>query len=82
MDILDFFDFISNSVLMPVMAFLTCIFAGYILKPQAICEEVEQEGVKFRFRKFYSVMIRFVAPIGIIGILISSVAASLGIFKW
>ena len=82
MDILDFFDFISNSVLMPVMAFLTCIFAGYILKPQAICEEVEQEGVKFRFRKFYSVMIRFVAPIGIIGILISSVAVSLGIFKW
>jgi len=82
MDILTFFDFISNSVLMPIMAFVTCIFAGYIMKPAAICEEVEQEGVKFRFRKFYSVMIRFVAPIGIIGILVSSVAASLGVFSW
>ena len=34
--LLDFFDFISNSVLMPIVAFLTCIFVGYIVKTKAV----------------------------------------------
>lgn len=82
MDLLTFFDFVSNSVMMPVLAFFTCIFAAYILKPKAIIEEVEQFGVTFKAKKFYSVMIRFVAPVGIVAILVSSIMAGLGIFSW
>lgn len=39
-------------------------------------------AVTFRAKKFYSVMIRFVAPVGIIAILISSIMASMGVFSW
>ena len=40
MTFLDMFDFASNSIIMPVVAFLTCIFVGYIIKPQALIEEM------------------------------------------
>lgn len=74
--ILDFWDFISNSVLMPISAFLTCIFVGYILKPNYIIEEVESSG-QFKRKGIFSVMIRYIAPICIIAILL----CGLGIFK-
>lgn len=82
MDLLSFFDFISNTILMPILAFATCIFAGYIVKPQSIIEEVQFNGEKFRAKKFYSFMIRYIAPIGIVAILISSILAGLGFFSW
>ena len=77
---LDFFDFITNSVLMPVTALFTAIFIGYILKPKAIMEEVEVSG-KFRFKKLFVVMIKYVAPVCLIIILISSVLDVMGIVK-
>ena len=54
---LDFFDFISNSVLMPIVALLTCIFIGYIIKPSAVAEEVEITG-KFKAKKMFYVVIK------------------------
>ena len=71
-DILDFFDFISNNILMPVVGLLTCIFVGYIVKPKAIEEEIESSG-KFKSAKLYNVMIKFVAPVFLVVILISSI---------
>ena len=47
MQFLDFFDFISNSVLMPIVAFLTCIFVGYVIKPKAVIEEGVLDGVDY-----------------------------------
>ena len=82
MDLLTFFDFLSNSIMMPILAFATCIFAGYVLKPKSIIEEVEVNGVTFKAKKFYSFIIRFVAPIGIVAILISSFLAGIGVFSW
>ncbi len=80
MKFLDFFDFISNSVLMPVVALFTCIFVGYFLKPKAIIEEVELSG-SFRRKALFSVVIKYLAPICILLILISSVLDAFGIFK-
>lgn len=80
MQFLDFFDFISNSVLMPIVAFLTCIFIGYIIKPQAIIEEVELSAT-FKKKKLFTVMVKYIAPICIVLILVSSVLDALGIFK-
>lgn len=80
MQFLDFFDFISNSVLMPVVAFLTCIFVGYVIKPKAITDEIELSGKAGR-RGIFTVMIKYVAPIFIVLILISSVLDVLGIIK-
>ena len=78
MQFLDFFDFASNSVMMPIVALITCIFVGYILKPKAVIEEVEVNG-KFKSKGLFTVMIRYVAPIFIIAILVSSVLSALGI---
>ncbi len=80
MQFLDFFDFISNSVLMPIVAFLTCIFVGYVLKPDAIIEEVEISQ-KFKRKAIFTFMIKYLAPICIIMILISSFLDALGILK-
>ncbi|MBQ7797242.1 MAG: sodium-dependent transporter, partial [Lachnospiraceae bacterium] len=61
--LLDIIDYISNSFLMPAISFLSCIFVGWIMKPDWIAEEMEQNGHKFRRRKLYNFMIRYMAPI-------------------
>lgn len=78
MSLLDFFDFISNSVMMPIVAFLTCVFVGYVIKPKAIIEEVEING-KFRVKKFYTIIIKYIAPVCLVAILAFSVMEVLGI---
>lgn len=78
MSLLDFCDFVSNSILMPIVAFLTCIFIGYVVKPKLIIDEVEING-KFRFKKFYSIMIKYIAPICLVAILVFAVMENLGI---
>lgn len=70
--ILDFFDFISNNIAMPIVALLTAILIGYAILPEAVIEEVEQNGV-FRSKKLYIFMIRFVVPLCMVIILISSI---------
>ncbi len=78
MQFLDFFDFISNSVLMPIVALLTSIFVGYIIKPQTIIEEAELYH-KFRRKHLFSFVIKYLAPVCIVLILISSVLSTFGI---
>ncbi|MBQ6946472.1 MAG: sodium-dependent transporter [Clostridia bacterium] len=77
---LDFFDFISNSVLMPIVALLTCIFIGYILKPKAIIDEVESNG-KFSGKRMFVIVLKYVAPICLVAILIFATMEGLGLIK-
>lgn len=69
--ILDFFDFISNNIAMPIVALITAILIGYAVKPQTVIDEVELNG-KFKSKKLYIFMIKFVVPICMAVILISS----------
>ena len=78
--ILDFLDFVSNSLLMPVVGMLTCIMVGFVLKPQLIVNEIELNG-PFKMKKFYSVMVKWIAPPCLLAILISSILDTLGIVK-
>ncbi len=78
MDFLTFFDFISNSMLMPVVGFLTCIFVGYVIKPSSVIEEVELTG-RFKSKKLFAVVIKYIAPICIILILGFSILEALGV---
>jgi NSS family neurotransmitter:Na+ symporter len=80
MDFLTFFDFISNSVIMPIVALATCIFIGYIIKPKSMIEEAEIGGA-FKSKKLFTVVIKYVAPVCIVLILISSVLSGLGIIS-
>ena len=56
-------DYISNSFLMPFISLLTCIFVGWVMKPEWICEEMEASGHPFRRKKMYSFTIRYVTPV-------------------
>ncbi len=80
LQILDLFDFASNSVLMPITAFFTCICIGYFVKPKYIIDEVEESGA-FKGKKLFSVMIKYVAPICIVLILVSSILSTFTDFK-
>ena len=80
MQFLDFFDFISNSVLMPIVALLTCIFVGYIIKPKTLIDEIEVSA-PFKKKRLFTVVIKYIAPICIVLILISSVLDAFGIVK-
>ncbi len=80
MQFLDFFDFISNSIIMPIVAFLTCILVGYIAKPKALIEEIELGG-QFKSKKLFVLVIKFIAPVLIVLILLTSVLDALGIFS-
>ncbi|MEG1167668.1 MAG: sodium-dependent transporter [Gordonibacter sp.] len=77
---LDFFDFISNSVLMPIVALLTCIFVGWVVKPKLIVREVTLSG-PFKLEKAWTIMIKYVAPVLVTVILVAFVAAQFGLFK-
>ena len=71
MQFLDFFDFITNSVMMPILALLTCILIGYIVKTKYIEEEVLYGEKKFGARGLYRVMIMYICPICMVMILIT-----------
>ena len=70
--LLDFFDFLSNSVMMPIVALLTCIFVGWIIKPKEIIDEVRVSS-KFGLAGAWTVMIKYVAPVLVIVILVANV---------
>lgn len=71
-DMLDFFDFISNNAIMPLVAMFTCILIGYIVKTKFVEEEIESSGV-FKSKKLYRVMVKFIAPVCLLVIFIWSV---------
>ena len=79
-DILDFMDFITNSVLMPVCALLTCIFVSVGIGVNVIREEVLSSG-KFGRQKLFNVMIKYIAPVLLVAILVSSLLNSMGIIS-
>lgn len=61
--ILDVMDYVSNNVLMPVVAIGTCILIGWILKPKTVIEEATRNGEKFGREKLYAVMIKYITPV-------------------
>lgn len=71
--ILDVLDYISNNCLMPLVALLTCILVGWVVKPKTIIEEVCLGGYRFCRKGLYIAMIKVIAPILLFILLIQSV---------
>lgn len=69
--ILDFFDFISNNIMMPIVALLTCILIGYVVGPHYIEDETTLNGEKFKSKGLYEVMTKIVCPLFMIIILLT-----------
>ena len=82
MQFLDFFDFITNSALMPIVAAATCFFVGWVLKPKAIEDEILLGEKRFVSARLYNVMVKYVAPVLILAILVSEICRNAGIGNW
>ena len=78
MQFLDFFDFLTNSVMMPIAAFATCLLVSRMIGVDKIEEEVTQGGMPFRRKKIFVFMIKYLCPVFTAIILISSIANALG----
>lgn len=81
MDFLSFFDFVSNSVLMPIVALCTCILIGWIVKPKTLTKEITRNGEKFSREKLFNVMIKYIAPVCLVIILVTYCLDQFGIIK-
>lgn len=80
MDFLTFFDYISNSVLMPIVALCTCILIGWVAGAKTVTDEVKRNGEKMNREKLYNVMIKYIAPVMLVIILITYSMAQFGFF--
>lgn len=78
MQFLDFFDFLTNSVMMPIAAIATSLLVSKVVGVDKIEEEVLHGESKFRRKKVFVVMIKYLCPIFAVIILISSVANAFG----
>ena len=63
LDYLSFLDTVTNTVLMPICAFLSCVSVGWIIGPKKAIAELETEGNKFgALKSTVAVMLRFIVP--------------------
>ncbi|MGF0064670.1 sodium-dependent transporter [Lachnospiraceae bacterium SGI.085] len=75
---LDFFDFLTNSVMMPIAAIATCFLVTKVIGIDKIDEEMTKENGTFKRKRIFVFMIRFMCPIFATIILISSIANAFG----
>ena len=78
MQVLDFFDFLTNSVMMPIAAITTCLLVSRVVGVKKIEEEVTLEGGAFKRKRIFNFMIKYLCPIFAAIILLSSVANAFG----
>ena len=81
MQFLDFFDFLTNSVMMPIAAFATCILVSKVIGLKTVEAEVLHGESTFRRRKIFNFMIKYLCPIFAVIILLSSIANAFGWIK-
>ena len=79
--LLDIADYISNSFLMPLISFLTCIFIGWVVKPEWIESEMVENGMTFHKKTLYGIMVKYIAPV-MMGILFLQSTGLFGILGW
>ena len=78
MQFLDLFDFLTNSVMMPIAAIATCLLVSRVMGVKKIEEEMTVENGKFKRKPIFNFMIRYLCPFFAAVILISSVANAFG----
>lgn len=78
MQILDFFDFMTNSVMMPIAAFCSCILVFRVIGSEKLCAEVESSSA-FKRKPVFLFVLKYLAPVFTVIILISSVLNAFGV---
>ncbi len=75
-DILDTFDFLANNILMPIVAIITCVIAGWFIDKAILPKEIGLEKNK-GLNMYFNIVIKYVAPICILIILLTGLFISL-----
>ena len=81
MQFLDFFDFLTNSVMMPIAALATCILITKFMTVEKLEAEVEQDNHPFKRKAVFSFMIKFLCPLFVVIILVSAILNVFGIIS-
>ena len=66
---LDFFDCISEGILMPLGTLLMCLCIGWEIGPKVVDEEVTLEGQNFKLRGFFNLCVKIITPLGMLLVL-------------
>ena len=77
-DWLDFYDMLSEGILMPLGAMIMAFAIGWIWKIDMVVEEGEQSGHKFWGRGFFNICYKFVTPIGMAFVLFAQITDYFG----
>lgn len=71
MEFLDFMDFFSSNLLLPIGGLLTALFIGWVWGTRNTIDEIQKKGVHFGLRSPWAVVVQFVLPIVLLYILIT-----------
>ncbi len=82
MDFLSFFDYVSNYVLMPIVAFITSIMIGWFVGPKLVIDEVTKNGEKFNRAPVLTIVIKYIAPVLLLIILVFYSLAQFGFISF
>ncbi len=77
-DWLDFYDMLSEGIMMPLGAMVMAFAIGWIWKIDMVVEECEQAGHKFWGKGFFNICYKFITPIGMAFVLYAQVAGFFG----
>jgi len=71
--ILDYMDYISNNVIMPIVAILTCILVGWVIKTKTITDEIKRNNEVFGREWLFKLMIKYIAPVLLLVLFVKSI---------
>jgi NSS family neurotransmitter:Na+ symporter len=73
MDLLDTYDWITNSICLPLGALLTAIFAAYYWGTKNVAEEANRGSTGMAVGAWWAFLIRYVVPVAIAIIMLSGI---------
>ena len=71
-------DFTANSILMPILALLTAIFIVWVVGVETVVDEVKLSS-RFKKEKLFRFIIKYIVPVSMVIILVSSILDTFGI---
>ena len=77
-DWLDFYDMLSEGIMMPLGAMVMAFAIGWIWKLDMIVEECEASGHKFWGKTFFDICYKFITPIGMAFVLYAQITGFFG----
>lgn len=75
---LDFYDMLSEGLMMPLGALFMSIIIGWLLKTVTVKNEVELEGNKMKGYSFWNICFKYIVPIAMVIVLIGQLETFFG----